>query len=149
MRDKIIKLLVKNALKLDNAGWGGRGWKEDYAEVADEILALFANSEQERQSTFRKIERDVRKKYAGEPIYSRDEYLKAARILSVRKPCYCEKCVGENNTSFEEDEPNAKPARPDLYESHKPICSRCKQVVKFEGETCPALLWQLTGDEVI
>ena len=40
MIEKIIKLLVRNALRLDNAGWGGKGWKEDYKYVAQEIYAL-------------------------------------------------------------------------------------------------------------
>ena len=105
-------------------------WKytvEAEKKIVDEILALFANSKQS----------------AGEPIYSRDEYLKAARILSVRKPCYCENCVGENDMSFEEDVPedcDCKCCKPELW-----YLDKDRGYTWFKKST----LMQRTGDEVI
>ena len=40
MRDKIIEILLDNADRLSKAGWGDKGWREEYNDVADEILAL-------------------------------------------------------------------------------------------------------------
>ena len=148
MKSKIIEILLQQ-MPLGNFK-GQRVTTDDLNRTADEILALhnkemekFANQlgisttpadyfledsherrAQERQSTFRKIERDVRKKYASE------------KCKSGLKKCYCQKCVGENNMSFEEDEPECE------HDGYS-ICRLCGDSNINWGSM------QRTGDEVV
>jgi hypothetical protein len=46
MKDKIIKIMVKNKKKLMAAGWDGRRWEESYEEVAEEIAELYKSAEE-------------------------------------------------------------------------------------------------------
>jgi len=89
MKTKIIEILQKNDLKIHRES--STRW---YIKLADEILALFEDKLPENWRTFD----------CGVPRSVCEQEYVQGRGVGV-KACYCEKCVGKNDMSFEEECP--------------------------------------------
>ena len=195
MRDKIIEILRSHTTLHKIEVFPDPEWlvlKEDFASIADEILALFANSEQARLSVTEldELRKEVNelmeqeRQSAGEPVKTSEEWQKLHPDLKIYDPdgwdrmnfkyswyeekitykeyeqrliastimpgepnlgpqCYCEKCVGTNDMSFEEDVPedcDCKCCKPELW-----YLDKDRGYTWFKKST----LMQRTGDEVI
>ena len=106
-------------------------YESDFPKVADEILALHEAELAETWERGMSAGHKLGIKHAQE------------RPQSASEPCYCEKCVGENDMSFEEDVPedcDCKCCKPELWYLDKE-----RGYIWFKKSS----LMQRTGDEVI
>ena len=114
-------------------------YEADFKKVADEILALLQR------------EGWVKIRSADESCEHTTWYGKGSisvcadchKTYEEVSPCYCEKCVGENDMSFEEDVPedcDCKCCKPELW-----YLDKDRGYTWFKKST----LMQRTGDEVI